>query len=666
MTNDSIRNLKVWIIATTTVAIAFCFVMLIPWWFKNDPLPEPDLTSTLQPTDEPSPARDELLPDGALARLGNGVLITSDLAPSGDFILVGTSIGIATYDTRTFDRTWNQLMPGRVANVAISPDGNFVAGSVAGAVTVFDTSTHEVAAVLHHDSEVSKLAFSPGNNHLAALSAGIVYVWNVASNDQTEVIRRSSSTIDVEWSPDGRYLALASDGVLVRDSITGAEIRFVEQPEKGVGRLAWSDDGNWLVAGLADGTAIMWNLMTLQAVVTQGSHALYVNTIDVSPDLTLMATGADDGQVLVWDLRSGQQVFVLEGGGPIGSPAASILDVEFSGGGTRLMSSARDGSITEWDIGSGQPIRTLNGFVRAIKSLAWSPNGQYLATGGLDGIVHVWDVQSLTETFNARIGRDVVRRLAWSPDGTYLAAVSGENVTVWDAATGEVFQQLDYTGEGDDSAVMPTGENTGTASHVFWDASFSPDGGVLAAGDADGRVIVWRVDTGEQLYSMSGHAHIVNYVHFMQDGTLVSASQDGTLITWNLETGDPADSVLFPGAATLVISPDEQFMAIGRSDARLTIREEGALVSAAVLDNSSDLMIRPTFSNNSALCSAGLNGDMTTVGVFDPSTGELLRSYSGHIQTVLDTALSPDGSLLATASEDGSVLLWSVSTPSDF
>jgi WD40 repeat protein len=406
---------------------------------------------------------------------------------------------------------------------------------------------------------------------------------------------------------------------------------------------------------------MIWNLTTLQMMATRSSHTLWVDAIDVSPDLTLMATGgADDGTVMIWDLRSGQAIFTLEGHQQVGNRAATIFYVAFSGGGTRLMSAANDGSIIEWEVGSDQPIRTLGGFFNAIKSLAWSPDGHYLATGGLEGMVHVWDVGSQSVIFNARAGKNLVRRMTWSPDGAILAAVAGETVTLWNSTTGEMIHQLVYSVETDDSAVMPGIGKTEGASHVFWGVAFSPDGTLLAAGDEDGLVTVWDVAAGEQLYALAGHPHIVSYVRFLSDGTLVSASQDGTVITWNLGTSEQVNLEQFPGAATLVISPDEQIMAIGRSDASLSVREVGSPLSVTVLDGSSDLMIRPDFSGDSTLCSTGLDDDMLTVGIFDASTGELLHTYRSHNQAVLDAAISPDGSTLATASEDGTVLLWAI------
>ena len=58
---------------------------------------------------------------------------------------------------------------------------------------------------------------------------------------------------------------------------------------------------------------------------------------------------------------------------------------------------------------------------------------------------------------------------------------------------------------------------------------------MLASGSADGTVIVWDADTGEQLLALAGHTGDVMSVAWSPDGkTLASGSYDGTIILWQI------------------------------------------------------------------------------------------------------------------------------------
>ena len=83
---------------------------------------------------------------------------------------------------------------------------------------------------------------------------------------------------------------------------------------------------------------------------------------------------------------------------------------------------------------------------------------------------------------------------------------------------------------------------TGTVLHslpaphqTVFDAAFSPDGSLLAAGLHDGSVCVWDIARGELIAVLKNHRQRVSSVEFSDDGsTLFSASWDGTVRVWGL------------------------------------------------------------------------------------------------------------------------------------
>ena len=94
---------------------------------------------------------------------------------------------------------------------------------------------------------------------------------------------------------------------------------------------------------------------------------------------------------------------------------------------------------------------------------------------------------------------------------------------VWDHLTGRLKLDLPYQAEEQfmlhDSAVLA--------------AAFSRDSELLATGDQDGRVKVWRVRTGQCLRRFdSAHSQGVTSLAFSRDGTHVLSASYDTLVRW--------------------------------------------------------------------------------------------------------------------------------------
>jgi WD40 repeat protein len=65
---------------------------------------------------------------------------------------------------------------------------------------------------------------------------------------------------------------------------------------------------------------------------------------------------------------------------------------------------------------------------------------------------------------------------------------------------------------------------------------FSRDGEMLISGSDDDTIILWKVETGEQIYTLEGHDSWVLSVALSPDGKiLASGSRDGTIFLWDME-----------------------------------------------------------------------------------------------------------------------------------
>lgn len=207
---------------------------------------------------------------------------------------------------------------------------------------------------------------------------------------------------------------------------------------------------------------------------------------------------------------------------------------------------------------------------------------------------------------------------------------------------------------------MPDGMSAGSAIQgAMLDAAFSADGKWLATGGEDTQVIIWDLASGEPLHILEGHTMPVYSVSFQPgSGELVSMSVDGTMIRWASANGQLLASNLYAGKATMAASPNLTKVALGEYEGSLEIWDAERKAPAARLDRSSDVVIRARISPESGLVAAGVERVWDEFGVWDIESGQMVGQFSGHNGDVKSVAFSPDGGVLASASWDGTVLLW--------
>ena len=194
-----------------------------------------------------------------------------------------------------------------------------------------------------------------------------------------------------------------------------------------------------------------------------------VRAVAFAPDSRRLATGGDDGSVVLWEVGKGVEKVLSH------DPQSAVLCVAFSPDGTTLATGHGNFTCVLWDVTTGKERATLTGHTDEVMSLDFSPDGAILATGGADSTIRLWDVASGKIKATLRGHRGPVCSVRFAPDGRTLASECGCGmVKLWDVPDGKCRESF--------------GSDAPGRSVFAGCLAFSPDGLTLAYADACGSI----------------------------------------------------------------------------------------------------------------------------------------------------------------------------------
>jgi WD40 repeat protein/serine/threonine protein kinase len=569
-----------------------------------------------------------------------------------------------------------------VHSVAFSPDGKLLASASADwSVKVWHVQNgRELHTLARHQGYVNGVAFSPDGRTLASASQdGTVRIWDVASGRELQVLRGGRAGLSsVAFHRDGNLLASGSaDGsVMLWDPASGKELGRLIGHTGEVYAVAFHPQGELLASASADRTVRLWDRRQFRGSQEQKGrqpevssqipartltgHGDIVRSVAFSHDGRLLASGSQDGTILLWD--------VPQPAGPVkdtqtkpGVLTPRVLgksrDVQalaFSSDGRSLVTGTWSGEKAEvWDIAAGA-VRYSVPMGHGCKTVAFSPDDKLLAGGGFDAAVHIWEPRMTSDGKTAprewpvRAGLDpsghrgIVSSVAFSPDGSTLASGGwDETVRLCDCASGQELRAL-------------RGHQRMVASVVF-----SPDGKVLASSAWNGSIRLWDSATGEKLPDLAGHPDYVTCLAFHPSGQfLASASRDLTVKVWELASRVEHCTLRSHEKLVrcLAYSSDGGSLASAGADSTIILRETEHFQELRRLTGHQGQVLALAYSpDNSILASAGADG---TVRLWDPATGKTLHTLKGHSSWVTSVSFRGDGRVLATSADDGTIRLW--------
>jgi WD40 repeat protein len=448
-----------------------------------------------------------------------------------------------------------------------------------------------------------------------------------------------------------------------------------------VAHAAFSPDGERVVTASRDGRAGLWEASTGANIAWLEGHRDRVSWAEFSPDGELVATASRDGTARIWDAFTGEARARLDGHKDFVSRLA------FSPTGRRLVTAGRDATARIWDVATGKSLATLRGHSRWVTRVEYTADGGTIVTASEDGSVRLWDAGSGAPQATLRPGGRRVLTLAVSPaDGRIFGfGYVGRNAAVlWDSSTGRELRRLPNQGSlalsaafSDDGRLLATGHSDGavrlrSAASGKLLSTLADQGGPITelafgAGDSrlltasgDGTARLWDVRERRVIEELRGHDGWVTTAAFAPNGrTVLTASQDGTARIWDATAGESREEL---DAGPLLVSASftaepNSVLTAGALDVRLwdlsNPSPELVLPNGDTVANDADLS-----PDGSLVVTAGQDG----VARLWTSGGELAKELRGHQAKLNSVAFSPDGASVVTASDDGTARLWEVDT----
>jgi WD40 repeat protein len=368
------------------------------------------------------------------------------LSPDGKTLAAGLtdSGNVLAWDTATGKRLWAAGEDDCAMGLSFSPDGKALASLSRSSITIRDAHTGKLLLGPEGPKGfVRELAFSPdGRRLMAAAHGGEVAAWDTASMRRVFLARLQGphvpwhTPILVRFTARDRALAAVSDqvaGTVSLLSLPGK--RRVGKPVKGHTTLAViASDGQSLIQVGEEGLG-RYSVLGGKAAPLYLPLGQSVRSLHLSRDGRVLLASGGAGQLMVWDVRTGQlrlrtpkmerparAAFAANGhlaltalsGRPgrgrclftvwetatgtarqqFDGPADDLGTVALSPDGRLLVVGTAGQGTQLWSVPEGKRLATLRE-ARSALATEFSPDGRVLATGGIDGTVLLWDMPGL-------------------------------------------------------------------------------------------------------------------------------------------------------------------------------------------------------------------------------------------------------------------------------
>ncbi|PUZ73260.1 hypothetical protein GQ55_2G459900 [Panicum hallii var. hallii] len=271
-------------------------------------------------------------------------------------------------------------------------------------------------------------------------------------------------------------------------------------------RLSWSRPGavegdsfalGLLAGGLSDGSVAVWNPLSMISSEGKAEDAMVARLekhtgpvcglefSELTPNR--LASGAEQGELCIWDLKNPVEPVVYPPLKSVGSSAqAEISCLSWNPKFQHILATTSSNGMTVvWDLRNQKPLTSFSDSIRRKSSvLQWNPDmsTQLIVASDDDTSpsLRVWDVRKTISPVREFVGHSKgVIAMSWCPyDSSFLLTCSKDNRTIcWDTVSGEIISEL------------PTSDNWNFDLHWYRKIP-----GVIAASSFDGKIGIYNLE----------------------------------------------------------------------------------------------------------------------------------------------------------------------------
>ncbi len=395
----------------------------------------------------------------------------------------------------------------KLTSISFSSDGKIAAGSLDKSITLWDLKNNTVKKLNEHSDRVMSVSFSPGNKYLASASAdNTAKIWNLNTEGVVE-------TLNIKGITSVRF---ASDRTLATTDLD-KKIRL------------------WKLPNIFSEFPIHNQL----APVTINAPKGYINSIDISPDGKIVASGEIEsngsksiGKIVLYDLYTKALILSSE------LRCGSKLRVKFSPTNPSIVvisenclplvaAKATKKSIVEtWDLRLKKAISSLE--VKGdINTIDFSLDGKKIAIS-----INQSDSTSPSQIMlwnwhdNSRVSFSInqpikVNTISFRP---------GYDEIVIGGADGKIYL-ADLKGK----ITEPFNEYKDQHTGAITSLQVTSDGQNLISGSYDTTIRLWNLENSKKNKIIGSHRTSINSLSLSNNNRwLASASSDGGIKIWSL------------------------------------------------------------------------------------------------------------------------------------